>query len=203
MLDNTIKEWFRNESRNILDNTFFEEAFSAFQKFLEINVSYYDFEGAITTMYNTHFTKWENTIQRFTNIEIYMKALYNTIVNNVYDIAEEDDTTRLELLYKNVFQVVPADFHLTSHDIETLTEGNQKYYAIIYRFRNKITHKSLSKNIDLTNENLARQMQAMIICYLDLAHQKKDQILAAYTRNKTASYLNRLQVCRKTAGRLE
>ena len=198
MLDSTIREWFRNETASILTNDFFNEAFDVFQKFLEINVSYYDFEGAITQMYNTHFTRWEDSIQRFTNIEIYMKALYNTLVEDVYIISEEeDDDTKLELLYKTVFQVVPATTPLTSVNPNTLTARRQKYYAIIYQFRNKITHKSLSKNIDLTPENLAREMQAMIVCYLDLAHQKRNDISLAYASRKAAEFLNRSQYANK------
>ena len=194
LLSEKIRDWFRDKTEGILTDDFFNEAFSAFQKFLEINVSYYDFEGAINEMYEAHPLVWEDRIQRFTNIEVYMKALYNTLVEDVYIISEiEDDDTKLELLYKNVFCVVPPTTPLTSVNPDTLVVRRQKYYAIIYQFRNKIIHKSLEKNIDLKDENIIKQRNAMMVCYLDLAHQKRNDIALAYASRQAAGYLNRRQ----------
>ena len=111
-----------------------------------------------------------------------MKAVYNTLIENVYNV-REDDSSRLEIFYKNILHVVPADINLTSVNVSTLTEKNQKYYVVIYKLRNRLTHKSLAKNIELEEEDCLKYMTAMIVCYLDLAYEHRNEINNIYNIN--------------------
>lgn len=190
MLNEEIRVWFRDRTKKVLTEEYFNTAWDAFQKFLEENISYYDFERAIYEMYNAHHMKWKDHIQKFTNIEIYMKAVYNTLIENVYNV-REDDSSRLEIFYKNILHVVPADINLTSVNVSTLTEKNQKYYVVIYKLRNRLTHKSLAKNIELEEEDCLKYMTAMIVCYLDLAYEHRNEINNIYNTQQKAGYLNR------------
>ncbi|MBR2701607.1 MAG: hypothetical protein IKE77_05965 [Erysipelotrichaceae bacterium] len=189
MLNEEIRVWFRDRTKKILTEEYFNTAWDVFQKFLEENISYYDFERAIYEMYNAHHMKWKDHIQKFTNIEIYMKAVYNTLIENVYNV-REDDSSKLHQFYKDIHKVVPQDTLLNSVDIDTLTEKNQKHYVIIYRLRNRLTHNSLEKNIQLDEEDCLEYMTSMIVCYLDLAYEYRDEINRIYNTRQKASYLN-------------
>ena len=54
----------------------FEEAFDAPDRFPETNVSYYDFEKAIQEIHDSGRNDRLYYLKNFTNIEIFMEALY-------------------------------------------------------------------------------------------------------------------------------
>ena len=186
MLNEEIKQWFREAASRNYDMGCFEKAFEAFDMFLESNETYYDFGKAIEDMYNAGRSNKVYYLQKFSNIEIYMKALYNCIAGSqVYTLDPEDnDTLMLAKQYRDTFHVMPSDWHPkpekteafritdTEYDGIPLT-GYMRYYLDIYQLRNRMTHESL---LDLDNMGADEKANSMIVCYLDLAYRHREAI---------------------------
>ncbi|MBR2553002.1 MAG: NACHT domain-containing protein [Erysipelotrichaceae bacterium] len=190
MLNEKIKTWFAEAAVRYYDMDHFEEAFAAFDMFLESNGSYYDFGKAIEDMYNAGRGSKVYYLQKFSNIEIYMKALYNCIAGSpVYTLDPEvNDTLMLAKQYRDTFHIMPSDwrpnpekteaFKITDSEYDGIPlTGYMRYYLDIYQLRNRMTHSAMLKLDDMDADAKAN---SMIVCYLDLAYRHRNEIAGKF-----------------------
>ena len=188
MLEESYKQWIWPRIKDVYPENRFERSFTALNQFFAVNVTDRDFESYIREMAEAGDMKKALRMKNFSDLEIYLKAVYNTLNSVYYDTSEgsENEEKFVDLL-KNVFHKLP-DIGLTSATENSFSDPLQRCYFRVYDFRNKNTHESMLK---MDHRDLSPVIDAMLVCYLDIAYSYRDEFAEIYEKKQRESLLDR------------
>ena len=174
-----------------------QESINCFDLFNSLNTTCIDFEKAFTDLANAYEWDRPNYIRNFNIIEVFMKALYNTVNTETYSVSQQDindiDKTGYAVLLKSVFCKVPPSCDLSNDNPEIYGQSFKKEYVYAYQKRNSITHSSETGMSSATILN--RTIDAALICYLDLLYTHKEGLYAKKNEIIRAGYINKEKFC--------
>ena len=193
MLNENIMQWIEESVEGIYSENRLVTSLKAFDMFLDINKTPVRFEKYLEFMYNASQEEQRLFLSKFSSVELFMKALYNTLFEDVYDVEEIDDDKSIDIdryadLLKSTFHKLPEEMPLTSTDYTTLTQGYQRQYLEVYQYRNSLTHDSKQK---LLKHKINSIIDSTLVNYLDLSYDYRQKITQMYDQMIMSGYLDR------------
>ncbi len=193
MLEQDYIDFIRERVSSRYNMSRFDTSIEALQRFYELNASDIDFELGLIDIANAFETKRKNYLRNFNIVEIFMKALYNTVYAKEYVIAPADidnvDEEKYSYLVRSFFHKLPEGMPLVTTDPYSLNQDYQREYLLAYQDRNKITHSSLIHKND--KEKVDDVINAALICYLDLAYDHREALRRFEEDTRRSTYINR------------
>lgn len=184
MLSEYAVRWIRYYTDQVYDNGKFSDSIEALNSFLTLSTSQNDFGYEIEKMAKTVDLEKANGIKTFSDMEIFMKALYHVLHDG--SNPEYTDEDRFAVYLRYVFQKFPhPGVELATADPANYPHNYQNHYLIVYQFRNSKTHDSTLA--DDNNVTMNRIITSTLVCYLDLCYTYRNalnQKMAALNRSK-------------------
>lgn len=157
-----------------------------------------DFTTIIEDMATANDREKPLQVKNFTDIERFMKILYELLNPGAMDLPPNDHSSSWMLadMYKQAFQVVNQNTNLAHAVPENYrnTQGYVYYYLIIYQYRNALTHEH---TVNVTPKQMAAIVTAMLICMLDLCRKNQTRLEALMRRKKRRESFDQKAFCQK------
>ena len=196
MLSEYAVRWIRYWTDQIYDNSRFDESVEALNSFLTLATTQTDFTYEIERMAKTVDLEKSNSMKTFSDMEIFMKALYHVLHEGQEPAYNDEDIFRDYLI--DVFHKFP-DVPLKPADPADYPNDYQGIYLTVYKYRNSKTHDSTFTDDNATTMN--KIISSTLVCYLDLVYTYRNALKQKIDALNRRNLIDKQEIARNILAR--